>query len=82
MSKEKAGSLYVSAVVNETQMKLWGRSGKQGDVWSLGQMTVHLSGNFHIEIEAIADSTAIDISIDDFGLFEGECPKPGKLLSV
>lgn len=82
MTRENSGALNVYSAINGTRMKLWSRNGNQGSVWSLAQMTVRTKGAFHVEIEAVTDRNVVDVSIDDFGLFEGECPKPGKMSSV
>lgn len=78
MSGKHSGSLKVYAKVNTTRLLLWSRSSNHGNIWSLAQVTVRNLGTFNVEIEAVIEEESANIAIDDFGMFDGDCPKTGK----
>ena len=79
MSGGNPGSLNIYVSTGKSRLKVWSRSGNQGDSWSLAKATVRKSGTFNLEFEAVIDEQSAFIAIDDFAIYHGDCPKSGKI---
>ena len=59
-------------------IRLWTKSGNQGNKWQLAQTTIGRSSNYTIMFEAIVGSGyRSDVAIDDIAIKTGNCPLPG-----
>lgn len=60
------------------RVKIWSKSGNQGNTWQISQVSLTSTTNFTIIFEGIIGSSYYsDMAIDDVSIKNGRCALPG-----
>ncbi|KAM9845004.1 MAM and LDL-receptor class A domain-containing protein 1 [Aulostomus maculatus] len=79
MEGREVGELSVYLQTQDSAVKLWSRSGDQGNHWRHGRVQLHNPKTpYQVIFEAVAGAgLRRDIAIDDLTVLNGACPTPG-----
>ncbi|XP_064522311.1 IgGFc-binding protein-like isoform X3 [Pseudopipra pipra] len=81
-NSEMALRVYVAK--DSEQVEVWNQEGNHGDMWHLGEVTVHITGNTQILLEGQwGEDARSNVALDDLSIEKGSCaatptiPQPG-----
>ncbi|XP_064522324.1 uncharacterized protein LOC135419631 isoform X15 [Pseudopipra pipra] len=71
-NSEMALRVYVAK--DSEQVEVWNQEGNHGDMWHLGEVTVHITGNTQILLEGQwGEDARSNVALDDLSIEKGSC---------
>ncbi|XP_050164389.1 IgGFc-binding protein-like [Myiozetetes cayanensis] len=70
-------ALRVYVANDREQQVVWNQEGNHGDMWHLGEVTVHITGNQQIFLEGQwGEDARSNVALDDLSIEKGSCAGP------